>query len=117
MPNTTQSARKHSRNPIRVETLGQKVRGWHSAPQLIGGQFFQNSVHAPKNLAEHSIHALALGACVAATNSEAYRLTIRAIRAAFAPAPNPLSIFTTTTLLLQLFIIPSSAAIPPNDAP
>ena len=33
------------------------------------------------------------------------------------PAPNPLSIFTTLTLEAHEFSMPSSAAIPLNDAP
>jgi len=32
-------------------------------------------------------------------------------------APNPLSMLTTETLGEQVFNIPSSAAMPPNDAP
>ena len=41
----------------------------------------------------------------------------RLIRLATYPAPNPLSIFTTVTLLAQLLSIPSSAARPWKLAP
>ena len=41
----------------------------------------------------------------------------RLISAATYPAPNPLSIFTTLTFDAHEFIIPSSAARPPNAAP
>ena len=41
----------------------------------------------------------------------------RLISDATYPAPNPLSIFTTLTFDAQEFSIPSSAAIPLNDAP
>src|ERR1051325_7525058 len=41
----------------------------------------------------------------------------RLIRLATYPAPKPLSIFTTVTLLAQLFSIPSSAASPWKLAP
>ena len=37
--------------------------------------------------------------------------------AAYAPAPNPLSILTTVTPVAQEFNMPSSAAIPPKLAP
>src|SRR5204862_5007137 len=53
----------------------------------------------------------------AAPDPDSPRLHERLMRLAAAAAPNPLSMFTTVIPDAQEFSIPSSAAIPPKDAP
>src|SRR5205823_3663240 len=63
--------------------------------------------HAPHRIEDQRAHWLARAATCA----------WRAIKAAWNPAPKPLSMFTTETLAAQELSIASSAAMPPSDAP